>query len=77
MEGEIRTSLIQLIVLRSALKFEITTEGKARTQREPALSAYKRLIAIPAGLRVGRGQKGRIEALEVVEALLAQAGWQA
>lgn len=39
---------------------------------ESALSAYKRLVADQAGLKVGRGQKGRNEALAVIEELLAQ-----
>lgn len=61
---------IQLAVLKSALKFEIATEGRMKISRESALSSYKRLIAEPAGIKAGRGQKGRIEALQVVEELL-------
>lgn len=71
-EFEIRISPIQLFTLKQCLEFEIKTDGKARLMRESALSAYKRLIADKAGLRVGRGLKGRREALEVVEELLAQ-----
>ena len=71
-EVEIKISPIQLIVLKQCIEFEIKTEGKARLMRESALSAYKRLIADKAGLKVGRGLKGRNEALAVVEELLAQ-----
>jgi hypothetical protein len=42
--------------------------------REPALRIYKRLIADQAGMTVGRGVKGREDALFVVEDLLAQIG---
>jgi hypothetical protein len=68
----ITISPVQLVTLKAVLKFEIATEGKGRMIRESALSAYKRLIAEPAGIKAGRGQKGRIEALEIVEELLAQ-----
>lgn len=71
----IRISPIQLAVLKSGLKLEIATEGKVKfTRYETALASYKRLIAEPAGLKVGRGVKGREEALAVVEELLAQVG---
>ena len=68
----ITISPVQLVTLKAVLKFEIATEGKGRMMRESALSAYKRLVAEPAGIKAGRGQKGRIEALEIVEELLAQ-----
>lgn len=71
-EVEIKISPIQLITLKSVLEFEIKTEGKARLMRESALSAYKRLIADKAGIKVGRGQKGRNEAYLVVLDLLEQ-----
>lgn len=69
---EIKIAPIQLVTLKSVIEFEIKTEGKAKLMRESALSAYKRLIADKAGIKVGRGQKGRYEALAVVEELLEQ-----
>jgi len=72
LEVEITISPIQLFALKQTIQFEIQTEGQARLMREPALKAYKRLIADQAGIKVGRGQKGRQEALEVVESLLEQ-----
>jgi hypothetical protein len=72
LEVEITTSPLQLIALKSALNLEIRTEGRMKVMAEPALKAYKRLIADQAGITVGRGQKGRQEALEVVESLLEQ-----
>lgn len=69
---EITISPIQLFALKQTIQFEIQTEGQARLMREPALKAYKRLIADQAGLTVGRGQKGRRDALEIVESLLEQ-----
>ena len=65
-------SAIQLIMLKSVLDFEIKTEGQARLMKEPALKAYKRLVADPAGFTMKRGQAGRIEALEIVQELLDQ-----
>jgi hypothetical protein len=63
---------IQLFTLKQALKIEIDTELKMQLTREPALRIYKRLIADQAGIKVGRGLKGRVEALEIVESLLEQ-----
>jgi hypothetical protein len=63
---------IQLITLKHALKMEIDTELGMQLTAEPALRIYKRLIADQAGIKVGRGLKGRIEALEIVESLLEQ-----
>jgi hypothetical protein len=62
----------QMTILKSALELEIKTEGRFKATREPALKIYQRLLADKAGIKVGRGQKGRLEALEVVETLLAQ-----
>lgn len=69
---EITLNVVQLIALKSALNLEIRTEGKLKATREPALKAYKRIVADVVGIQTGRGQKGRIEALEIVERLLAQ-----
>lgn len=61
---------VQLITLKHALKMEIDLE--MQLTNEPALRIYKRLIADQAGIKVGRGLKGRVEALEIVESLLEQ-----
>lgn len=68
---EITASPIQMFLLKQALEIELKNKGMQLT-REPALRIYKRLIADQAGLPVGRGVKGRQEALDIVESLLAQ-----
>ena len=69
---EITAVPIQLFTLKQALEIEIRTEMKMQLTAEPALRIYKRLIADQAGLKVGRGLKGRNEALEIVQSLLDQ-----
>jgi hypothetical protein len=64
---------VQLVLLKQALEIELKHKGMQLT-REPALRIYKRLIADQAGMTVGRGVKGREDALFVVEDLLAQIG---
>jgi hypothetical protein len=63
---EIMVSPVQLSVLQQALIFEIKTGMVFAGQ--PALKIFKRLI----GVEVAKGQKGREQALEIVESLLAQ-----
>ena len=63
---EIMVSPVQLSVLQQALIFEIKTGRVFAGQ--PALKIFKRLI----GVEVAKGQKGREQALEIVESLLAQ-----
>lgn len=65
---EVLVSPIQLSLLHQALILEIRTDGKMTLTREPALKIFKRLI----GVEVARGHKGREQALEIVESLLAQ-----
>jgi hypothetical protein len=67
---EIMVSPVQLSLLQQALKIEIRTDGKMKLTSEPALRIFKRLI----GVEVARGHKGREQALEIVEGLLAQCG---
>ena len=63
---EIMVSPVQLSVLQQALIFEIKTGMVFAGQ--PALKIFKRLI----GVEVAKGQKGKEQALEIVESLLAQ-----
>lgn len=73
MEIKISISPAQLQLLQLGLRLEIDTKGRVRFSRyETALASYKRLIAEPAGLKVGRGTKGREEALAIVKELLLQ-----
>jgi len=70
----LNVSPVQLYLVSKALEIEISTwhGSRMRMTAEPALSIYKRLIADPAGLPVGRGLKGRQEALAIVEDFRAQ-----
>ena len=74
---ELSINPIQLSLLEMALRIEIDSYekyGKVRMTmtKEPALSIYRRLIAEPAGLPVGRGLKGRQQAYQVVTDFMAQ-----
>lgn len=74
---ELSINPIQLSLLEMALRIEIDSyqkHGKVTMTmtKEPALSIYRRLIAEPAGLPVGRGLKGRQQAYEVVTDFMAQ-----
>lgn len=62
---------IQMNLLKSALEIEIKSGvGGMQMTREPALSIYRRLVANQLGLKVGRGIKGRQEALDIVNQIL-------
>jgi hypothetical protein len=62
---------LQLSTLKMALETELRSGvGGMQLTREPALSIYKRLVADQLGLKVGRGLKGRQDALEVVQEIL-------
>lgn len=66
-------SPVQLVVLRGALKLEIATEGKLRATRTgSALQHFHNIVGEKAGMKKLRGQKGREEALAIVDSLLAQ-----
>jgi hypothetical protein len=74
---ELSINPIQLSLLEMALRIEIDSyqkHGKVTMTmtKEPALSIYRRLIAEPAGLPVGRGLKGRQQAYEVVTDFMGQ-----
>jgi hypothetical protein len=72
-EVSVSVNPIQMFILKQALEIEIKSGvGGMQLTREPALRIFKRLIADQAGITVGRGQKGRREALEIVESLLEQ-----
>jgi hypothetical protein len=71
--GQIAVNPIQMFILKQALEIEIKSGvGGFQLTREPALRIYKRLVADQAGLKVGRGIKGRQEALDIVNQLLAE-----
>ena len=64
---------IQMFILKQALEIEIKSGvGGIQLTREPALRIFKRLVADQAGIKVGRGIKGRQEALDLVNQLLAE-----
>jgi hypothetical protein len=72
-EVSISVNPIQMFILKQALEIEIKSGvGGMQLTREPALRIFKRLIADQAGIKVGRGIKGRQDALDIVEALLAE-----
>ena len=72
-EVAISVNPIQMFILKQALEIEISSGvGGMQLTREPALRIFKRLIADQAGIKVGRGIKGRQDALDIVEALLAE-----
>jgi len=72
---EISVNPIQMFLLKQALEIEIKSGvGGMQLTREPALRIFKRLIADQAGIKVGRGLKGRQEALDLVNAILAEGG---
>jgi hypothetical protein len=71
--AQIAVNPIQMFILKQALEIEIKSGvGGMQLTREPALQIFKRLVAEQAGIKVGRGIKGRQEALDIVEALLAE-----
>lgn len=71
-EVEFRVIPVQMFLLKQALEIEIRSGvGGMQLTREPALSIYRRLVADQLGLKVGRGIKGRQQALEVVTEILA------
>ena len=67
---EIIINPVQLLLIQQALQIEIKTDGMMKLTQEPALKIFKRLI----GVEVAKGHKGREQALEIVEDLLAQCG---
>ena len=72
-EVSVSVNPIQMFILKQALEIEIKSGvGGMQLTREPALRIFKRLIADQAGIKVGRGIKGRQDALDIVEALLAE-----
>lgn len=72
-EVSVSVSPIQMFILKQALEIEIKSGvGGIQLTREPALRIFKRLVADQAGIKVGRGIKGRQEALDLVNQLLAE-----
>lgn len=72
-EVSVSVNPIQMFILKQALEIEINSGvGGMQLTREPALRIFKRLIADQAGIKVGRGIKGRQEALDLVNQLLAK-----
>jgi hypothetical protein len=66
--------MLQLWLIKKALEIEISTYGNGKPMQitsEPALSIYRRLIANVYGIPVGRGLKGRKDALAIVEGMQA------